>query len=150
MRKGEKLSELDFYHKTNEFYKNNGALDQSFNTIAAFGANSSIIHFSSPSADVPFKADELVLLDSGGYFESGYATDTTRAFLSGGVATKKQKEVYTLVLKSLLQAQNAIFPDNTWGSVVDGVARQPLFKAGFNFNHGTGHGVGINVHEGGY
>lgn len=150
VKKGENLTELDFYHKTNEFYKNNGALDQSFNTIAAFGANSSIIHFSSPSAEINFKPDELVLLDSGGYFASGYATDTTRAFLSGGVATPRQKEVYTLVLKAILAAQNAIFPEGSWGSVVDGVARQPIFKAGLNFNHGTGHGVGINVHEGGY
>ncbi len=150
VKKGTKFSELDFYHKCNEFYKNNGALDQSFNTISAIGANSSIIHFSSPSADVPFVKDELVLLDSGGYFESGYATDTTRSFLSGGEASARQKEIYTLVLKSLLHTQNAIFPDNSWGSVVDGVARQPIFKAGMNYNHGTGHGVGINVHEGGY
>jgi len=148
--KGSKLSELDFYHKTNEFYKKNGALEQSFNTISAVGANSSIIHFSSPSAEVLFDKNQLVLLDSGGYFESGYATDTTRSFLSGGEASEKQKEIYTLVLKSILHTQNAVFPENTWGSVVDGVARQPIFKEGLNYNHGTGHGVGINVHEGGY
>lgn len=147
---GVEFSELDFYHKTNEFYKNNGALEQSFNTISAVGANSSIIHFSSPSADVKFKKDQMVLLDSGGYFESGFATDTTRSFLSGGVASPRQKEIYTLVLKSILHTQNAVFPENTWGSVVDGVARQPIFKQGLNYNHGTGHGVGINVHEGGY
>lgn len=150
VRNGVEFSELDFYHKTNEFYKKNGALEQSFNTISAVGANSSIIHFSSPSADVAFKKDQMVLLDSGGYFESGYATDTTRSFLSGGSASAKQKEIYTLVLKSILHTQNAIFPENTWGSVVDGVARQPIFKYGLNYNHGTGHGVGINVHEGGY
>jgi Xaa-Pro aminopeptidase len=150
VQKGTKFSELDFYHKTNEFYKNNGALDQSFNTISAIGANSSIIHFSSPSADIPFTKNELVLLDSGGYFESGYATDTTRSFLSGGVASLRQKEVYTLVLKSILNAMNATFPEGSWGAVVDGVARQPIFAAGLNYNHGTGHGVGINVHEGGY
>ncbi len=148
--RGSKISELDFYHKTNEFYKKNGALEQSFNTISAVGANSSIIHFGSPSADVPFELNQLVLLDSGGYFESGYATDTTRSFLSGGVASARQKEIYTLVLKSILHTQNAVFPENTWGSVVDGVARQPIFKEGLNYNHGTGHGVGINVHEGGY
>lgn len=148
--KGIAFSELDFYHKTNEFYKNNGALDQSFNTIAAFGANGSIIHFSSPSADVAVTKNEIMLLDSGGYFESGYATDCTRSFLSGGVASSRQKEMYTLVLKAILQCQNAFFPEGTWGSVIDGVARQPLFKMGHNFNHGTGHGVGINVHEGGF
>jgi Xaa-Pro aminopeptidase len=144
------LTELDFFHKTNEFYKKNGALAQSFKTISAVGANSSIIHFSSPSADVVFKNDTLVLLDSGGYFESGYATDTTRAFLSGGVASPRQKEIYTVVLKSMLHTQNAVFPEGSWGSLIDGLARQPVFKYGLNYNHGTGHGVGINVHEGGY
>ncbi len=150
VRNGVKFSELDFYHKTSEFYKNNGALEQSFNTIAGVGANSSIIHYGNPSAEVMFEKDQMVLLDSGGYFESGYATDTTRSFLSGGTANSRQKEVYTLVLKSILAVQNAVFPDGSWGSVVDGVARQPIFKAGLNYNHGTGHGVGINVHEGGY
>lgn len=150
VKKNISFTELDFYHKTNEFYKKEGALEQSFNTISAIGKNSSIIHFSSPSANTLFKESELVLLDSGAYFESGYATDTTRSFLSGGSATPRQKEIYTLVLKSILHAMNAIFPEGTWGSVVDGVARQPIFKAGFNYNHGTGHGVGINVHEGGY
>jgi Xaa-Pro aminopeptidase len=150
VKKGERITELDFYNKTNEFYKKNGALEQSFKTISAVGANSSIIHFSSPSSDVVFKKNELVLLDSGGYFESGYATDTTRAFLSGGVASSRQKEIYTVVLKSILHTQNAVFPEGSWGSLIDGLARQPVFKYGLNYNHGTGHGVGINVHEGGY
>ena len=150
VKNGVKFSELDFYHKTSEFYKKHGALEQSFNTIAGVGANSSIIHYGSPSAEVMFDKDQMVLLDSGGYFESGYATDTTRSFLSGGTASARQKEIYTLVLKSILATQHAVFPENSWGSVVDGVARQPIFKAGMNYNHGTGHGVGINVHEGGF
>lgn len=150
VKNGAHLTELDFFHKTNEFYKMNGALEQSFKTISAVGANSSIIHFSSPSSEVVFKDNELVLLDSGGYFESGYATDTTRAFLSGGSATARQKEIYTVVLKSILNTQNAVFPEGSWGSLIDGLARQPVFKFGLNYNHGTGHGVGINVHEGGY
>ena len=150
VKNNKNITELDFYHKTNEFYKKNGALEQSFNTISAVGANSSIIHFSSPSEGIKISRDQLVLLDSGGYFESGYATDTTRSFLSGGEASPKQKEIYTLVLKSILHTMNAVFPENTWGSMVDGVARQPIFQAGLNYNHGTGHGVGINVHEGGY
>jgi Xaa-Pro aminopeptidase len=150
VKNSDKFSELDFYHECNAFYKNNGAVAQSFNTIAGFGANSSIIHFSGPSADVAVTAGELMLLDSGGYFESGYATDTTRSFFSGGTPTVKQKEIYTLVLKSLLHAMNAVFPVGTWGSLVDGITRQPMFKFGYNYNHGTGHGVGINVHESGY
>ncbi|MBP9681265.1 MAG: M24 family metallopeptidase [Bacteriovorax sp.] len=147
---GADFSELDFYYKTNEFYQKNGALEQSFKTISAVGANSSIIHFSHPSADVSIVKEQLILLDSGGYFESGYATDTTRSFLSGGLASKRQKEVYTTVLKSLLATMNAVFPEGVWGSLIDGLARQPVFKFGLNYNHGTGHGVGINVHEGGF
>lgn len=147
---GKKFSELDFYYQTNEFYKNNGALEQSFKTISAIGANSSIIHFSNPSNDIVFTPEQLVLLDSGGYFESGYATDTTRSFLSGGQANERQKEIYTLVLKALLHTLNAVFPEGTWGSCIDGVCRQPIFKFGLNYKHGTGHGVGINVHEGGF
>ena len=150
VKKGNVFSELDFYNKTNEIYKKHGALEQSFKTISAFGSNSSIIHFSSPSDEVKFKAEEFVLLDSGGYYESGYATDTTRSFLSGGLASTKQKEIYTTVLKCILNAMNAVFPEGTWGSVIDGVARQPVFKYGLNYNHGTGHGVGINVHEAGF
>jgi Xaa-Pro aminopeptidase len=150
VKKGIHFTELDFYNKTNEFYQEFGALAQSFKTISAVGSNSSIIHFSNPSSDVVFKENELVLLDSGGYFESGYATDTTRSFLSGGVASHRQKEIYTLVLKSILHAQNALFPVGTWGSLIDGITRQPMFKKGLNFNHSTGHGVGINVHEGGF
>jgi Xaa-Pro aminopeptidase len=150
VKSGARFSELDFYHKCNEFYKKNGALEQSFKTISAFGPNSSIIHFSNPSAEVSFEENEFVLLDSGGYFESGYATDTTRSFLSGGVASAKQKEIYTTVLKSILHTLNAVFPEGTWGALIDGLARQPVFKYGLNYNHGTGHGVGINVHEGGF
>lgn len=150
VKNGSSFSELDYYHKCNEFYKAEGAFDQSFNTIAAFGANSSIIHFSSPSESIMFKKDELCLLDSGGYFDAGLATDTTRTFLSGGSASAKQKEIYTLVLKSLLHVMNAVFMDGAWGSTLDGVTRQPMLQYGFNFNHGTGHGVGINVHEGGF
>lgn len=150
VKKGTTFSELDYYHKCNEFYKAEGAFDQSFNTIAAFGSNSSIIHFGSPSESIMFGKDELALLDSGGYFDAGLATDTTRTFLSGGTASAKQKEIYTLVLKSLLHVMNAVFMDGAWGSTLDGVTRQPMLKYGFNFNHGTGHGVGINVHEGGY
>jgi Xaa-Pro aminopeptidase len=150
IKKGSKVTELDFYHKCNFFYKEEGAFDQSFNTIAGFGPNSSIIHFSSPSDRIVMTPNELALLDSGGYFDSGYATDTTRSFLTGGVASTKQKEIYTLVLKSLLNALYAVFPANALGATIDGVTRQPMFKFGYNYNHGTGHGVGINVHEGGF
>lgn len=144
------ISELDFYNMCNEYYKNEGAIDQSFKTISAFGANSSIIHFGSPSDKTMAKENDLALLDSGGYFKSGYATDTTRTFLLGKNASDKQKEIYTLVLKGFLNALNAVFPVGTIGAFIDGITRQPMHQFGYNYNHGTGHGVGINVHEGGF
>ncbi|WP_372654131.1 M24 family metallopeptidase [Halobacteriovorax sp.] len=147
---GEQVSELDFYHKASEFYSLEGAKGHSFGTIAGFGANSSIIHYSSPSAKKFATDGEIVLMDSGAYFEGGFATDTTRTiFLGKGEASEKQKLIYTLVLKGLLNAQNAVFPEGTWGSHIDALARTPILRGGFNYAHGTGHGVGVNVHEGG-
>ncbi len=146
---GESLSELDFYNLANESYKKSGAIDNSFNTIAAVGANGSIIHYSNSSADVQIKPGEFVLFDSGALYESGFSTDTTRTFVCGGTPSAKQKEIYTLVLKGLLQVENAVFPEGTTGASIDMLARQSMYKLGYNYNHGTGHGVGINVHEGG-
>lgn len=150
IKKGESFSELDYYHQANAFYKETGAKAQSFHTIAAFGPNSSIIHYGSPSEFVLMTADQLVLLDSGAYYEAGLATDCTRTFLSGGKASSLQQKIYTLVLKSLLNVQNALFPPKTTGAFIDGVCRMPMLRHGFNYAHGTGHGVGINVHEGAY
>ena len=90
----------------------------------------------------------MILLDSGGYFDGGFATDTTRTFF--GVAPKadpKKVEIYTLVLKGLLACQSAVFPEGTKGMVLDGLARNAMRKRGYDYAHGTGHGVGINVHE---
>ncbi len=147
--KGESFSELDFYQLANDTYKEFGAIDNSFNTIAAFGPNASIIHYSDPSNQVLAKQGEFILFDSGALFESGFSTDTTRTFVCGGTPSAKHKQIYTLVLKGLLQCQYAIFPEGTPGSSLDMLARQPLYKAGFDYAHGTGHGVGIGVHEGG-
>ncbi len=146
----EVVTELDFYNATNEIYKETGARAQSFNTIAAVGANSSIMHFSSPSHDVQAKEGEMVLLDSGAFYEGGYATDTTRTIFLGENPTEKHKEIYTLVLKGLLHCQNAVFPAGTMGSAIDSLARFSMREYGYDFAHGTGHGVGINVHEGNF
>ncbi len=152
VRNGEGVSEVDFYNKANSSYKEGGAKDLSFNTISAIGPNSSIVHFSMPSNDVKAKPDDLMLLDSGAYYKAGFATDATRTFLAGGnkaKASKQLKEIYTYVLKGFLQAQMMIVPEGTMGAVIDGVARSPMAQKGYNYSHGTGHGVGINVHEGG-
>jgi Xaa-Pro aminopeptidase len=145
---GKRVTELDLYQETSAFYRKQGALEQSFNTIAGVGPNGSIIHYGSPSDEVIIQENDLVLLDSGGYFDGGWATDTTRTFLAGGKKPQpKMKEIYTLVLKGLLACQNAVFPVGTKGNVLDGIARAPLRKYGYDYGHGTGHGVGIHVHE---
>jgi Xaa-Pro aminopeptidase len=145
----ESVSEKDLYDKTSEFYQKEGAICQSFNTIAGVGPNSSIIHYSASSEQIIIKANDLCLLDSGGYFKPGMATDTTRSFLASSTA-KPEKwmiEIYTLVLKGVLALQNAVFPAGISGASLDMLARKDMFERGYNFNHGTGHGVGIHVHE---
>lgn len=147
--KGKNLSEKDFFDIVNDSYKKEGAIDQSFHTIAAVGPNASIIHYSKSSEDIPVKNGDMLLLDSGALYEEGYSTDKTRTFLVGSEANDKQKEIYTLVLKGLLHAQNAIVPDGALGATIDMLARNPILQAGYNYLHGTGHGIGIATHEGG-
>lgn len=144
------ISEIDFYNKTNSTYESHGAKTQSFHTISAFGSNSSIIHFGTPSASKKIQESEFALLDSGALYNSGFATDCTRCAVPLGVATKEQKEIYTVVLKSLLRTLNYKFSPGTIGKDIDKIARGCIEEYGYSYSHGTGHGVGINVHEGGY
>lgn len=150
LEKKQTISELDFYHGANDFYKKEGAIEQSFKTIAATGPNASIIHYSQSSDKVKIKDEDIVLLDSGAYYEGGFATDTTRAFFGNPKKAKpsaKQIQIYTLVLKGLINALTAVVSEGTRGMAIDTLARDPLLRAGFDYAHGTGHGVGINVHE---
>lgn len=146
-----RITELDLWLETTKKYQEQGAKDLSFNTIAGVGANGSIIHYGDPSDQVVIKASDMILLDSGGYFNGGFATDTTRTFFASarGEANPEYKKIYTLVLKGLLACLNAVFPEGTRGNVLDGICRAPLMKHGYNYNHGTGHGVGVHVHEDG-
>lgn len=149
LKEGKRLTELDLYHETSKKYQAEGAKDQSFNTIAGVGPNGSIVHYGNPSDEVIIKDNDMILLDSGGYFEGGWATDTTRTFYGGGSqkADPKMIEMYTLTLKGTLAVQSAVFPEGTKGMVLDGLARNAMRKKGYDYSHGTGHGVGINVHE---
>ena len=150
VKAGKRVTELDLYHETSKKYAEQGSKDQSFNTIAGVGPNGSIIHYGNPSDEVIIKNDDMILLDSGGYFDGGFATDTTRTFFAGSLSDKphpRKVEMYTLVLKGLLGCQSAIFPEGTKGIVLDGLARTPMRKMGYDYAHGTGHGVGIHVHE---
>ncbi|MBL7663881.1 MAG: M24 family metallopeptidase [Bacteriovoracaceae bacterium] len=146
---GEKVSEADIRSQTQTQYEKTGSRGHSFSTIVGVGPNSSIIHYSAASPDVIAKKSDFILLDSGGYYDGGFSTDTTRTFLADSKTKADPKfiEIYTLVLKGLLRLQNSVFPENAPGAVLDGFARQPIFQQGYNYNHGTGHGVGLHVHE---
>lgn len=131
----------------NEFKDGQAATNLSFSPIVGFGSNSSIIHYSVPNENCNLKNGDFVLVDMGGYFEGGYATDITRTFCRG-IPNTQQKQIYTYVLKAFL---NAFFAKNVKsGYKLDKIAREILNEKkndGFLFNHALGHGVGVNVHE---
>lgn len=121
----------------------------SFETIAAYEAHGAIVHYEpTPETDIPLEPKGLLLLDSGAQYADG-TTDITRTIALGPL-TEEQRRVYTLVLKAHIQLELAVFPDGACGTQVDAVCREPLWREGLNFMHGTGHGVGSNlcVHEG--
>lgn len=125
----------------------------SFNTISAAGPNGAIVHYhASPETNRDLCAGELYLVDSGGQYFEG-TTDVTRTVLIGetGVsATGKMKQHFTAVLKGHIGLATTVFPKGTMGYQIDAIARSPLWKAGLDYDHGTGHGVGsyLGVHEG--
>ena len=122
---------------------------KSFDTIAAYQAHGAIVHYeATPQTDAPLRPEGLLLLDSGAQYRDG-TTDITRTIALGPVSDE-QKEVYTLVLKGHIQLQLLQFPDGVSGTQLDAIARRPLWHAGLNYLHGTGHGVGsyLCVHEG--
>ena len=121
----------------------------SFDTIAGYEEHGAIVHYEATAeTDAPLYAKGLLLLDSGAQYQDG-TTDVTRTIALGPL-TEEQRKVYTLVLKGHLQLQNLHFPDGACGSQLDAIARKDLWLAGYNYLHGTGHGVGsyLNVHEG--
>ena len=123
--------------------------DISFDTIAGYETHGAIVHYeATPETDIPLKPEGFLLLDSGAQYLDG-TTDITRTIALGPL-TEEQRRVYTLVLKGHLRLQMLHFPDGASGTQLDAIARQPLWQAGLNYLHGTGHGVGsyLNVHEG--
>ena len=124
-------------------------VEKSFETIAAYESHGAIVHYEAePATAATVEARSLLLLDSGAQFDCG-TTDITRT-LSCGELTREEREVYTLVLKGHLALAALSFPEGTCGLQLDLAARSPLWKAGLDFGHGTGHGVGSHlcVHEG--
>ncbi len=121
----------------------------SFDTIAAYQEHGAIVHYeATPETDKSLKPEGFLLLDSGAQYKDG-TTDITRTIPLGPL-TEEQKRVYTLVLKGHIQLELAKFPDGASGTQIDALAREPMWREGMNYLHGTGHGVGayLNVHEG--
>ena len=146
----ETVTELDVEEKLRA-YRSGQALyfGESFKTIAGYGAHGAIVHYeATPESNAAIHPDGILLIDSGAQYFDG-TTDITRTVATGQVS-ETIKRNYTHVLKGHIQLALAIFPAGTVGMQLDILARQALWKAGQNFLHGTGHGIGcfLNVHEG--
>lgn len=123
--------------------------DISFDTIAGYAQHGAIVHYeATPETDVVLKPEGLILIDSGAQYQDG-TTDITRTIALGAVSAE-MKHIYTLVLKAHIQLELVKFPDGASGTQLDAVGRECMWREGYNFLHGTGHGVGsyLCVHEG--
>lgn len=123
--------------------------DISFDTIAGYAAHGAIVHYEPTEVtDIPLEPKGFLLLDSGAQYQDG-TTDITRTIALGPI-TEEMKHIYTLVLKAHIQLELVKFPDGASGTQLDAVGRECMWREGYNFLHGTGHGVGsyLNVHEG--
>ncbi|MFD2179210.1 aminopeptidase P family protein [Veronia pacifica] len=124
--------------------------DLSFDTISAAGGNAAMCHYNHLNQSVPgeLEQDNVYLVDSGGQYPNG-TTDITRT-VAIGECSAEVKKTFTLVLKGHIALATSRFPHGTTGSQLDALARQHLWAHGYDFDHGTGHGVGhfLSVHEG--
>jgi Xaa-Pro aminopeptidase len=123
--------------------------DTSFDTISATGAHGALPHYHvTEASNAPIEPGQLYLVDSGGQYADG-TTDVTRV-VPIGEPTAEMRDRFTRVLKGHIAIATAVFPDGTMGAHLDAFARRPLWEAGLDFAHGTGHGIGsfLSVHEG--
>ncbi|QBF82113.1 aminopeptidase P family protein [Shewanella maritima] len=141
---GKLADQLESYRLPDPLYR-----EPSFDTISATGANAAMCHYNhnngTPATMTP---NSIYLVDSGAQYLDG-TTDVTRTIAIGEV-TPEQKQMFTLVLKGHISLDLARFPKGTTGQQLDAFARQHLWQYGFDYDHGTGHGVGhfLSVHEG--
>lgn len=143
------LDEIAVVRKLEGLRRAQGAHDISFDTISATGPNGAITHYRvDENSNRPVRDGDLLLLDSGGQYRDG-TTDITRTIPIGSPPGDRALP-YTLVLRGMIQLSRLRFPRGVAGSHIDAVARAPLWTAGLDFDHGTGHGVGaaLCVHEG--
>lgn len=146
----EKLTEIDAVEALETFRRDGGLLkDVSFPSISGAGPNGAIVHYRvTRKTNRPIRTEELFLIDSGAQYEDG-TTDITRT-IAVGTPSAEMRTRFTQVLKGHIAIARAVFPDGTTGAQLDTLARQFLWAAGVDFDHGTGHGVGsyLSVHEG--
>ncbi len=144
------VSEISAAERLEEFRRvNRHFRGPSFATISAAGANGAIVHYRvSDTSNRNLAQGELYLVDSGAQYLDG-TTDVTRT-VAIGVPTREMQQNFTRVLKGHIALASAVFPKGTTGAQLDCLARGPLWEAGLDYDHGTGHGVGcyLNVHEG--
>ncbi len=145
-----KLSELEAADRLAAFRGEDAELrDLSFDTIAGAGPNGAIVHYRVDAAsNRRLEPGSLFLIDSGAQYPDG-TTDVTRT-IAVGAPTAEMRDRFTRVLKGHIALATARFPKGTTGSQLDTLARRPLWEAGLDYDHGTGHGVGsyLGVHEG--
>lgn len=144
------LTEIDAVEALETFRRDTGALkDVSFPTISGTGPNGAIVHYRvTRKSNRRIQPGDLLLIDSGAQYQDG-TTDVTRT-IAVGEPTAEMRDRFTRVLRGHLAIARAVFPDGTTGAQLDTLARQFLWQAGIDFEHGTGHGVGsyLSVHEG--
>lgn len=144
------ITEISAAEKLEEFREmGEGYLGQSFAPIMAYGEHGAIVHYSADNdTNALVEPHGLLLFDTGGHYLDG-TTDITRTFVLGALSDE-EKRAFTLVLAGHLNLLDAHFPEGVCGHTLDYTAREPLWRHGLDFNHGTGHGVGflLNVHEG--
>jgi len=145
-----RLTEIDAVEALESFRRDTGLLkDVSFPTIAGAGANGAVVHYRvTRHSNRCIASGDLFLVDSGAQYEDG-TTDITRT-VAVGAPDADMRANFTRVLKGHIAIARAVFPDGTNGAQLDPFARQYLWQAGLDFDHGTGHGVGsyLSVHEG--
>lgn len=150
VEKGEQLTEISVDEKLTAFRAEQpGFKERSFATIAGYAHHGAVVHYeATPETDIALEPRSLLLLDSGAQYDCG-TTDITRTVALGPVSDE-ERLVYTLVLKGHLALARQQFPDGTTGLQLDLAARQYMWNEGYDFGHGTGHGVGTHlcVHEG--
>jgi Xaa-Pro aminopeptidase len=148
---GEHLTKIRVVRALESFRRATNALkDISFETICGAGPHGAVIHYRVTEAtDRPLEPGELLLIDSGGQYVDG-TTDITRTVVLGEVPPDGAAEAFTRVLKGMVGISRLRFPKGIAGGHIDVVARMALWEAGLDYDHGTGHGVGVylSVHEG--